>query len=65
MRRAVQIAVLGMAIWRVALLLEDRRVVVVRVPIAGPAAAPQVPDLAPPIAPPGSAVAIDPDFISE
>ncbi len=69
MRRAVQIAVLGMAIWRVALLLEDRRVVVVRVPIAVPAlvpaSAPQVPDLAPPIAPPGSDVAIDPDFISE
>lgn len=65
MRRARQIAVLGMAIWRVALLLEDRRVVVVRVPIAVPAAAPQVPDLAPPIAPPASAVAIDPDFISE
>jgi len=64
MRRALQIAVLGMAIWRVALLLEDRRVVVVRVPIAVPVA-PQVPDLAPPIAPPGSDLPIDPDFISE
>lgn len=64
MRRALQIAALGMAIWRVAVLLEDRRVVVVRVPIAVPTV-PQVPDLAPPIAPPGSDLVIDPDFISE